>query len=63
MKPSKSILDGSFVYTSSTATAVDATWRKHGWQPMTQQERNSRHRQVSAANDGRVVELKAVRSA
>jgi hypothetical protein len=63
MKPTKSILDESFVYTSSTATAVDATWRKHGWQPTTQQERNSRHRRSGAANDARVVELKAVRSA
>jgi hypothetical protein len=33
MKPSKSILDRSFVYVPSTATSVDQTWRRFGWRP------------------------------
>lgn len=32
-KPSKSILDRSFVYVPSTATSVDQTWRRFGWRP------------------------------
>lgn len=27
------LLDPSFKYTSSAATDVQATWRKHGWVP------------------------------
>lgn len=32
-KPTKSILDRSFVYVPSTATSVDQTWRRFGWRP------------------------------
>ena len=63
MKPNKSILDESFAYTSSTATAVDATWRRYGWQPMTEQERTKRRHKAETTNDKRVVELKTLRAA
>jgi hypothetical protein len=62
MKPTKSILDESFAYTPSTATAVEATWKRFGWQPMTDQERSRRSRGPSS-NDARVVELQLRRSA
>jgi len=42
MKPSKSILDGSFAYVPSTTTDVGATWRRFGWQPTTEEERRRR---------------------
>jgi hypothetical protein len=63
MKPTKSILDESFAYTSAAATSVDATWRRYGWQPLTEQERRSRRRRPANGGEGRVVELKPVRSA
>jgi hypothetical protein len=63
MRPNKSILDESFAYTPSTATAVDATWRRYGWQPVTDQERTSRKRRPAVAADSRVVEFKTLRSA
>jgi len=34
MKPSKSILDNSFNYVPSAATAVEKTWRRFGWRPI-----------------------------
>jgi hypothetical protein len=37
-KPSKSILDRSFIYVPSTATSVDQTWRRFGWRPSTESE-------------------------
>jgi len=62
MKPTKSILDESFAYTPAAATAVDATWRRYGWQPITEQERKSRHH-GELVPDSRVVELKPLRAA
>lgn len=50
MKPSKSILDESFTYVPSTITAVEATWRRFGWQPSTGKERRIR-RLVPGAGD------------
>ena len=63
MKPSKSILDESFAYTSSARTAVDATWRKYGWKPLTEQDRKTRVRAPARGASPTVVELKVVRSA
>jgi hypothetical protein len=63
MRPSKSILDESFTYTPSTATAVDATWRRYGWKPLTEQERVNRRRTPADGTDARVVDLKVVRTA
>jgi hypothetical protein len=42
MKPSKSILSESFTYVPSATTAVDATWRRFGWQPITNRDRRIR---------------------
>lgn len=63
MKPNKSILDESFSYTPAAATAVDATWRRYGWQPVTDQDRNNRRHGTPAAVDARVVALKPLRAA
>jgi hypothetical protein len=63
MKPTKSILDESFAYTPAAATAVDATWRRYGWQPVTEQERKNRRHPATTQADARVVELKTLRSA
>lgn len=63
MRPTKSILDESFTYTPSTATRVETTWRRHGWQPVTEQERKNRGRRPAGATDSRVVELRPLRSA
>jgi hypothetical protein len=42
MKPSKSILSESFNYVPSSGTSVDATWRRFGWQPITDKDRRIR---------------------
>ena len=35
-KPSKSILDRSFIYVPSASTSVNQTWRRFGWRPITE---------------------------
>ncbi|HTT11539.1 MAG TPA: hypothetical protein VMG60_11665 [Burkholderiaceae bacterium] len=37
MQPSKSILDRSFIYVPSAATAVEQTWRRFGWRPLAEE--------------------------
>jgi hypothetical protein len=59
MKPSKSILDESFAYVPSATTDVGATWRRFGWQPMSDEERRVRN-ESSAVSQGNPVELKLV---
>jgi hypothetical protein len=61
MTPLKSILDKSFAYIPSTATAVEATWRRYGWRPLSDEERKRRSHAVRSA-DGRVVQLKSAES-
>ena len=39
MQPSKSILDSSFNYVPSAATAVEQTWRRFGWRPISEEGR------------------------
>jgi len=39
MKPTKSILDSSFIYVPSAATSVDQTWRRFGWKPLSEEGR------------------------
>jgi hypothetical protein len=40
MKPVLSILDRSFQYVPATATSVADTWRRFGWRPPTEEERD-----------------------
>jgi hypothetical protein len=42
MKPTQSILDHSFRYVPAVATSVMQTWRRFGWQPTTDDERQRR---------------------
>jgi hypothetical protein len=44
MRPLPSILDPSFRYVPSDATSVEATWRRAGWRPTTEDERRARQR-------------------
>lgn len=62
MKPSKSILDESFRYVPSNTTAVDATWRRFGWRPLTEDERRTR-RGVRVSGSGKAVGLKLLQTA
>jgi len=62
MTPLKSILDKSFAYIPSTATAVEATWRRYGWRPLSDEEREKRSRATRSA-DARVVQLKSAQGA
>lgn len=44
------LLDPAFKYTPAAAQSVMETWRKAGWKPTTQAERNARiRRQMTAA--------------
>ena len=52
MKPSKSILSESFNYVPASTTSVDATWRRFGWQPITDKDRRIR-RIVSGDGQGK----------
>jgi hypothetical protein len=38
MKPRISILDRAFAYRPSYATAIDDTWRRFGWRPLTRHQ-------------------------
>jgi hypothetical protein len=40
------LLDARFKYTPSTSTNVVSTWRKFGFRPTTEAERNARQRRV-----------------
>jgi hypothetical protein len=42
MRPLISILHESFAYVPAYATAVQDTWRRFGWSPMTEEERKVR---------------------
>lgn len=42
MKPSLSLLDGSFRYVPAADTSVATTWRRFGWQPPSDFERRPR---------------------
>jgi hypothetical protein len=53
MKPSKSILDRSFVYTHHTATNVENTWRRFGWQPISEKERAEKVRKLIVVKGSR----------
>jgi hypothetical protein len=44
MKPTRSILDASFRYMPAGETSVAETWRRYGWRPTTDEERDTRRR-------------------
>lgn len=58
MKPTRSILDGSFQYVPAVATSVAETWRRFGWRPITDEDRRTRRKPAAEV----VVEEVAVAS-
>jgi hypothetical protein len=42
------LLDAGFKYTPSTSTNVASTWRRFGFRPTTDAERNARQRRLDA---------------
>ena len=49
MRPTTSILDESFAYVPARETAVQRTWRRFGWAPLTDAERRARIERALAA--------------
>jgi hypothetical protein len=49
VNPPVSILDRTFKYVPSTATSIAETWRRFGWQPTTERERQMRPRLTAEA--------------
>jgi len=43
----RSILDPAFRYVPSFATSVEATWRRFGWRPTSDEDRKARRRPVT----------------
>ena len=46
------ILDARFKYTPSMSTNIVATWKRHGFKPTTEAERNARQRRAMRAAAG-----------
>ena len=59
MKPFISILDRSFRYVPSVSTSVADTWRRFGWRPMTQRDRDARAKPVDAVSSIRTLVRRA----
>ena len=57
------LLDAKFKYTPSTSTNIVATWKRHGYKPTTDAERQARQRRAMglAKKDASVVQLDGVR--
>lgn len=58
------LTDRGFRYTPSVSTNVLKTWKKHGFRPTTEAERNNRNRNAEqlepSANPARVVNIRRV---
>ena len=59
------LLDAKFKYTPSTSTNIVATWKRHGYKPTTDAERQARQRRAMglAKKDASVVQLDGVKRA
>lgn len=54
------LLDARFKYTPSTSTNIVATWKRHGYKPTTDAERQARQRRalgLPASDGGSVVQF------
>ena len=53
------LLDTRFKYTPSTSTNIVSTWKRHGYKPTTEAERQARQRRAlgETAKEGSVVRL------
>jgi len=54
------LLDAKFKYIPSTSTNIVATWKRHGYKPTTEAERQARQRRargVAPKDDASVVQL------
>ena len=61
MKPAHSILDDSFRYVPAIATSVAETWRRFGWRPTTEEERQRRRRPTVALVVQSVAAIRPIR--
>ena len=57
MKPSKSILDRSFVYIPSASTSVDQTWRRFGWRPIAEEGQTNESHAASSKASGETLSV------
>jgi hypothetical protein len=59
------LLDTRFKYTPSTSTNIVATWKRYGYKPTTEAERQARQRRVLGlpAKDGSVVQIDGAKRA
>jgi hypothetical protein len=59
------LLDAKFKYTPSTSTNIVATWKRHGYKPTTEAERQARQRRAMGLTkkDASVVQLDGVKRA
>ena len=44
--PPVSVLDKAFRYTPSGSTSVEATWRRYGWKPVSDEEKRVKLEQL-----------------
>jgi hypothetical protein len=53
------LLDARFKYTPSTSTNIVTTWKRHGYKPTTEAERQARQRRAfgEATKEGSVVQI------
>ena len=61
MKPTRSILDGSFQYVPAVATSVAKTWRRFGWRPMTDEDRRTRRKPATEVLVDEVASVRPIR--
>jgi hypothetical protein len=59
------LLDAKFKYTPSASTNIVTTWKRHGYKPTTEAERQARQRRAVglAPKDGSVVQLDGAKRA
>jgi hypothetical protein len=57
------LLDARFKYTPSTSTNIVSTWKRHGYKPTTEAERQARQRRAlgDATKEGSVVQIEGAK--
>jgi hypothetical protein len=59
------LLDARFKYTPSTSTNIVTTWKRHGYKPTTEAERQARQRRAlgETTREGSVVQIDGAKHA